>query len=305
MHVSDEQGKGTGGAQQHALLDKFLNEGIKDIIDRYPAVGAILNEHRIGCVPCKVGSCRLKDIVEVHNLPPEAEQAMLTRIAQVVLPNQNVAIPLSKRAQPNKAGGRPLSPPLKMLVDEHVLIKRLLALIPRMIARLDVNTDEGRTLILAAVDFIRSYADRYHHAKEEDILFKFFAEGLDILKVMHADHEQGRGHVRAVVEAVARRDQAAVAAHLGAYRELLTEHIKKEDEVLYPWMDRQLSDSQVGRLFAEFNATDKAYGDAPRTCAAWISRTEEWSQAEPEKNDEGIVHTGQNASDMEKGGLAE
>ena len=30
--------------------------------------------------------------------------------------------------------------------------------------------------------------------------------------------------------------------------ELLTEHIRKEDEILYPWMEQQLSDGQIGRL---------------------------------------------------------
>jgi hemerythrin-like domain-containing protein len=41
-----------------------------------------------------------------------------------------------------------------------------------------------------------------------------------------------------------------------AYRELLTEHIRKEDEILYPWMDRELSVKQVGELFSKFNEAD-------------------------------------------------
>jgi len=38
---------------------------------------------------------------------------------------------------------------------------------------------------LDGVDFIRSYADKYHHAREEEILFKYFDEDMAILKVMH------------------------------------------------------------------------------------------------------------------------
>ncbi len=122
------------------------------------------------------------------------------------------------------------------------------------------------------IDFIRSYADKYHHAKEEEILFKYFDEDLDILRVMHEDHEQARGHVKAILEAIDRKDKAAIAKHLKAYRELLTEHIKKEDEILYPWMDKNLSITQIGELFSKFNETDKQIGYSPTKYGEFIDR---------------------------------
>jgi hemerythrin-like domain-containing protein len=122
---------------------------------------------------------------------------------------------------------------------------------------------------------VRSYADKFHHAKEEDILFKYFDAELDILKVMHNDHETGRAHVRAVLEAVEKRDRTHFSEHLNGYRDLLTEHIKKEDEILYPWMDRELSDRQIGQLFSQFNETDGTFGDAPIKYENFISKLEE------------------------------
>jgi hemerythrin-like domain-containing protein len=130
-------------------------------------------------------------------------------------------------------------------------------------------------VIRDAVDFVRSYADKFHHAKEEEILFKCFDEKLDILQVMLGDHETGRAHVRAVLEAVEKRDRAHASEHLNGYRELLTEHIKKEDEILYPWMDRELSDRQIGQLFSQFNETDETFGDAPKKYENFISKLEE------------------------------
>jgi hemerythrin-like domain-containing protein len=163
---------------------------------------------------------------------------------------------------------------MKKLVDEHVLIKRWVALIPEVINNLDVESEEGRQLLSDGVDFIRSYADKYHHAKEEEILFKYFDEDLDILKVMHEDHERGRSHVRAILEALERKDKATIAEHLNAYRELLKEHIKKEDEILYPWMDRNLSDTQIGELFSEFNTTDEQIGYSPDKYEVFINHLE-------------------------------
>lgn len=67
----------------------------------------------------------------------------------------------------------------------------------------------------------------------------------------------------------------AIAEHLNLYHELLSEHIKKEDEILYLWMDRNLSIKQVGELFSKFNEIDEQFGDAPVKYEQFISELEE------------------------------
>ncbi len=255
-------------------MQTLLEQPIKQIIGDHAVVGTLLEEYGVGCVPCSVGSCLLRDIVNIHALPPEREQQMLTRIAKAVYPDRDIVVPLRSPERVTSDGQVRYSPPMKMLVDEHVLIKRLLALIPALQDGIDLETEAGRQRILDAVDFIRSYADAFHHAKEEDILFEYFDQGLDILQVIRADHETGRSHVRAVVQAVEDRDAEAAVARLGGYRELLVEHIKKEDEILYPWMDRELSDSQIGRLFSRFQEVDTKFGDTPEKYAELIARLE-------------------------------
>ena len=255
-------------------MEAYMNKGIKEIIDQFPEVEDILDEYDIGCAPCSVGTCLLKDIVEIHNLPADKEQEMMAKIAQTLYPGKEIKIPRVKRKTETRPEEIKYSLPMKMLVDEHVLIKRLIALIPEIVANLDVDSEEGRQLIIDAVDFIRSYADKFHHAKEEEILFKYFDENLDILQVMYEDHKQGRSHVKAVLEALDRKDEATIAEHLTAYGALLTEHIKKEDEILLPWMDRNLSISQIGKLFSEFNAADENIGYSPSKYAEFIDRLE-------------------------------
>ncbi len=255
-------------------INELWGRGIKQIIDEYPDVGAILESYDIGCVPCSLGTCRLSDVVEIHNLDPALEQEMMTRVVKTIYPDRDITIPLRERKTAPASDEIRYSPPMKMLVQEHELIKRLLALIPSLIENCNLETEPGRQVILDAVDFIRSYADKFHHAKEEEILFKCFAAELDILQVMHNDHDTGRAHVRAVIEAVENRDRASASEHLNGYRELLTEHIKKEDEILYPWMDRELSDRQIGQLFSQFNETDATFGDAPKKYQNFISKLE-------------------------------
>jgi len=216
---------------------------------------------------CDLRSRNLPDqgyILAMHHLSPGDEQKMMTRIAGIIYPGRHIVVRLRKVETAQKEKSPSYSPPISRLVDEHKQIKRMLALIPAMLDGLDLATEEGRQLVLSAVDFIRNFADRYHHAKEEDILFKLFDENLDILKVMCVEHEAGRAHVAAIVEAANRRDTAAAAEHLTAYGVLLIEHIKEEDEILYPWLDRQLSDTQVGRLFSAFGEVDGRFLDARR-----------------------------------------
>ncbi len=255
-------------------MEAYLNKGIKEVIDEFSEVEKILDEYGIGCGPCSVGTCLLKDIVEIHALPAEKEQEMMARVAKIIYPDRVIEFPQTQRKTEDEIKEIRYSPPMKKLVDEHVLIKRWVALIPEVLNNLDVDSEEGRQILLDGVDFIRSYADKYHHAKEEEILFKYFDEDLDILKVMHEDHERGRSHVRAILEALERKDKAAIAEHLNAYRELLKEHIKKEDEILYPWMDRNLSDTQIGELFSEFNTTDEQIGYSPDKYEVFINHLE-------------------------------
>ena len=259
--------------RQGADMDKYLNTGIKPIIETFPGIETILNDYGIGCAPCNVGTCLLKDIVEIHNLSPEDEQQLMIRIAGVVYPGKKIDSPLKKRAV-RKAGDITYSPPMKKLVDEHVLIKRLVALIPVVIKSLDINSEEHRQRILDVVDFIRSYADKYHHAKEEDILFKYFDEDLDILKVMHEDHENARAHVRAVLEALDKRDGAAVVEHLNGYFGILPDHIKREDEILYPWMDRNLTTHDVGDLFTKFADVDRQNDTVQKKYQTFVEKLE-------------------------------
>ncbi len=236
-------------------MEKYLNKPVKEVIALFERAGKVLEEYNIGCVSCDAGSCLLKDVVGIHNLPEGKEKELFEKMAAVIYPGQKVEIPVPERERraPGDAG---FSPPLKRLADEHVRIKKLAGLIPRIISKLD--TTAGVFLAKDSVYFIRNYADKFHHAKEEEILFKYFDDGLDIIKVMRDDHEKARAYAGQISGALADKDAAAAAGRLEAYAELLSGHIRKEDEILYPWMDRNLSTTQIGEIFSAFNEADEA-----------------------------------------------
>jgi hypothetical protein len=130
-------------------MEEYLNKGIKEIICEYPKVGEILENYDIGCVPCSLGTCLLKDIVEIHNLDIEEEKKLMSEIAGVIYPGRQVEIPVIGRKEKKKDATISISysPPLKKLVDEHMLIKRWISLIPEILERVDPTAVEGQKLV--------------------------------------------------------------------------------------------------------------------------------------------------------------
>jgi len=185
-------------------VEAYLNKGIKEIITEFPEVEEILEEFKIGCGTCGEGLCLLKYIVEIHYMEENMEAELMTRISNAIFPDKNVEFPKRKR---KTTGLREFkySLPMKKMVDEHVLKKRWLTLLPKVIENLDLETEEGLQLINRGIDFIRNFADKYHHAKEEDETFKYFDENFEMIKVIHKDHVKVREHMKAMLQAIEKK----------------------------------------------------------------------------------------------------
>jgi hemerythrin-like domain-containing protein len=154
------------------------------------------------------------------------------------------------------------------LVDEHKLILRMLAVLERS-ARLMARGEYGNyRFFLEAVDFIRNYADRFHHAKEEDVLFEaLVTNGMprsnSPVAAMLVEHDQGRALVNALElaanDALAGRpgQDAAIAENALGYLELLREHIDKEDGILYPLAERLIPDGMRDGIIAGYASAEE------------------------------------------------
>lgn len=141
-----------------------------------------------------------------------------------------------------------------VMVEEHKLILRMIALLEENAGRLEAGESVPWRFFLDGVDFIRNYADRFHHAKEEDVLFvALVANGMpeqnSPVAAMHLAHDQGRAFVRGM-EAAAQRalageagQEAAIGENARGYIALLRDHIDKEDSILYPLAERVLPEA--------------------------------------------------------------
>jgi hemerythrin-like domain-containing protein len=161
--------------------------------------------------------------------------------------------------------------PTKVLMDEHRNIERVLDCLERMTVLADTSGHLDGASAREALVFFRGYADRYHHAKEEDLLFpmmekKGFPRDAGPLGVMRDEHETGRAHIRAMdaaIDAAETGDTGAMqsfAHHARAYVLLLRVHIQTEDHCLFPMVDESLSANDQQELTAQFEHAD---GDLP------------------------------------------
>ena len=143
---------------------------------------------------------------------------------------------------------------IELMVDEHRYIKRMLAVIRKYCYKVlksePVNYNDFFTLI----DFVRNYADKHHHGKEEKLLFQRMVDELGptaeklVKHGMLVEHDLGRLHIQeleAAVKKVLEGDDEArldIIANAIAYVNLLHRHIEKEDNVVYQFAQRNLSD---------------------------------------------------------------
>ena len=153
------------------------------------------------------------------------------------------------------------------LVNEHRLILRMIALLERNAPRTADGTYTNWQFYLDGVDFIRNYADSFHHAKEEDVLFEALVKnGMprehSPVAAMMMEHEQGRAFVAAMESATleALNGQSGrgriIADNALAYAALLREHISKEDEILYPLAERLIPDTMRDDIIAGYAAAE-------------------------------------------------
>jgi hemerythrin-like domain-containing protein len=154
------------------------------------------------------------------------------------------------------------------LRDEHEGIKIALAVLDHLADEAEAGRAVSTDDIEQIVDFLKTFADRCHHGKEEDLLFPAL-EAVGIpreggpIGVMLADHDEGRAHIRAMSESIVglREDapaaREAFAAAARGYAQLLSQHIEKENGILFVMAEQHLSPEEHARLAKGFEQIEE------------------------------------------------
>ena len=152
---------------------------------------------------------------------------------------------------------------IALMVEEHRNVKRMLSVIRKYCYRILRGDEVSYDVFFQIIDFVRNYADRHHHGKEETMLFNRMIEEMGptaeklVRLGMNVEHDLGRLYMQeleAAVNRVLKGDGEArldVIANAMSYANLLHRHIDKEDEVVFKYAERGLSKETLERLDAE------------------------------------------------------
>lgn len=155
----------------------------------------------------------------------------------------------------------------QVLRDEHDAILRMLDVTDESARRLDAGENVPAHVLNGLLEFLKLFADRCHHGKEEDLLFPLLEKkGLPRnggpIGVMLHEHELGRkliAEMSAAAEAYTTGDQGAGARWAQParhYSALLREHIQKENNILFVMAERMLSEAEQQALKQSFDKVE-------------------------------------------------
>lgn len=143
------------------------------------------------------------------------------------------------------------------LRKEHESILYVLNIMDRMFSS-NTKTDES---LLGYYDevvyFLKIFADKCHHGKEENYLFPQLvqhgaAQEGGPVGVMLQEHAQGRTFIAMMSAALEYKNLEEFNSAASQYQELLRKHIEKENSVLFVMADRVLDEAAQDELFEKF-----------------------------------------------------
>jgi hemerythrin-like domain-containing protein len=155
------------------------------------------------------------------------------------------------------------------LMIEHRLIEKMFALVSEEVKLVEEGKQLDPIFVDTVVDFVKTYADRTHHGKEEDILFRdlekrsMSQQDLKIMQELVDEHKAGREMVRALVEAKEKYLQGQTDAlevvldKLNALISFYPQHIEKEDKVFFPASEEYFSQEEQDSMINEFWEFDR------------------------------------------------
>ena len=149
---------------------------------------------------------------------------------------------------------------IELMVEEHKIIKRMLAITRNFSIKVLNNEDVDYNDFNKVIDFVRNYSDKHHHSKEEVILFKKMSEILGEriangpIMGMLVEHDLGRlfiGNLEAALKKFQAGDSDSrvdIIANAISYTDLLYRHIDKEDTAIYTFAQRTLNKEQLEEI---------------------------------------------------------
>jgi len=156
----------------------------------------------------------------------------------------------------------------EQLSQDHEAIKLMLQILEKICDKLESKEKVDPKHLEQILEFIKIFADKCHHGKEEELLFPAM-EKVGIPKeggpigMMLEEHNMGRGYVKGMGNGIVKYTMGdyqaglVIAENAQNYITLLAEHIDKENNILYPMTDIHLAEKDQKELLEGFEKIER------------------------------------------------
>jgi len=158
--------------------------------------------------------------------------------------------------------------PIEILLNEHALIRQAIDNLSIGVEKLEDGEKIPEEFFEKAIEFARTFVDKFHHFKEEYIMFSQLAqkkEGhLDAqIEALRHQHERGRNYIVNIADSLKgylRGEEiqtTTLLENLAAYISVLRHHIHREDNIFYPIAEKEFSEKEKEIILEAFKKEDE------------------------------------------------
>ena len=158
--------------------------------------------------------------------------------------------------------------PRGRLMIEHRVTERMLDVVNREVGKMLSDRVIEPIFIKTVVDFFQTYADRTHHGKEEEILFKELEnknmtdKHTSLMMELIKDHKSARQVVLELKEANKEYSEGhdefsgKIISKLQFLLDIYPRHIMKEDTIFFPQTESYFTKAELDEMLNKFTEFD-------------------------------------------------
>ena len=149
-----------------------------------------------------------------------------------------------------------------LLMREHRLIEQAIPVMKKETERLEKTHELNNEWISSIADFFKTYADKLHHGKEENILFNelkkktISKEHETIMNNLIKDHEKARLTIKSLIKT---KDYKEAIKLLNTLIDLYPKHIETEDKQFFFPIIKYFNSKEQDELYNTSIEFDKQF----------------------------------------------
>ncbi|UCG87299.1 MAG: hemerythrin domain-containing protein [Gemmatimonadota bacterium] len=163
--------------------------------------------------------------------------------------------------------------PLDILRDEHGLMRQFLENLTLAEKKLESNEQLPREFFEKVIEFASTFANKYHHVKEEHMMFVRLAQKQagkwdGQIEALRHQHETGRNYMSAIKSALDGYEsgnavkRSVVLENLAAFNAMEKDHIHTEDHVFFPMVEQVFTAEEEEQIGLEFEKIRQKVGES-------------------------------------------